>query len=141
MPGDIAGLRRAYTRDDLTEAEAPEDPTPLFERWFADACDCGLEDPNAMTLATVNAEGRPSARIVLLKGVDAEGFIFYTNYTSRKGRELDATGRAALVFYWGPLERQVRVEGTVARVSAELSDRYFASRPEGSRLGLSLIHI
>ena len=131
----VADLRQSYERGALDAADLPAAPLALFERWFADAQAADVPEPNAMTLATVGADGSPSARIVLLKGVDERGFAFYTNYDSRKGRELDATPRAALVFWWAALERQVRVEGQVERVSADETDAYYASRPPGSRLG------
>ena len=110
------------------------DPIQQFGLWFADASRAGLPEPNAMIVATASADGRPSARTVLLKGFDQRGFVFYTNYGSRKGRELDQNPRAALVFHWAPLERQVVIEGEAARVSAAESDSYFVSRPPGSRL-------
>ena len=133
MP-DLAGLRESYERGALDAADLPPDPLALFARWFADAQAAGTHEPNAMTLATATASGAPSARVVLLKGVD-HGFCFYTNHDSRKGRELDENPRAALVWWWPELERQVRVEGAVERVEAEAADAYFASRPRGSRLG------
>ena len=111
-----------------------DDPLRLFEEWFRAAREGGVAVPEAMTLATADAEGAPSARMVLLKGADAGGFVFYTGYESRKGRELEANPRAALVFYWQALGRQVRVEGAVDAVSAQESDAYFATRPRGSRL-------
>jgi pyridoxamine 5'-phosphate oxidase len=111
------------------------DPFILFESWFADASSSELNDPNAMTLATVDATGLPNARIVLLKGLDQDGFVFYTNTESTKGRELDASGKAALVFHWKTLLRQVRIRGLVARVSDAEADAYYASRPYGSRVG------
>jgi pyridoxamine 5'-phosphate oxidase len=113
------------------------DPDPIVElqRWLDAAIAAGIAMPNAMTLATVDAQGRPSARVVLLKGVDARGLVFYTNYTSRKARELDASPHAALVLYWEQLHRQIRVEGTVERVAPEESDAYFATRARGSQLG------
>jgi pyridoxamine 5'-phosphate oxidase len=117
----------------LVESEAPADPYALFERWYDDAVVAGLALPNAMTLATVSAEGRPAARMVLLKGIEDGAFVFYTNYESRKGRELSARPVAALVFHWAALERQVRVEGRVERVNEETSSAYFATRPLGSR--------
>lgn len=122
-----------FPRTPLDERDAPEDPYPLFERWYDDAVVAGLALPNAMTLATVGTSGRPAARMVLLKGIEEGGFVFYTNYESRKGHELAAHAYAALVFHWAPLERQVRVEGAVERVSAQASDAYFATRPLGSR--------
>ncbi|MFT3876476.1 MAG: pyridoxamine 5'-phosphate oxidase [Propioniciclava sp.] len=132
---DISGLRRSYEAGELDEAGLPEDPTALFARWFADARTQQGREPNAMTLATADAQGRPSARTVLLKGFDEAGLVWYTNYTSRKGRELEANPHAAVLFFWEPLERQVRVEGPVVRVAPEESDAYYAVRPLGSRLG------
>jgi pyridoxamine 5'-phosphate oxidase len=131
----IADLRKEYTLRGLDEADVSPDPIEQFHVWFGQAVSAGLAEPNAMTLATADAEGRPSARIVLLKGFDAAGFVFYTNYEGRKGRELAANPRAALVFYWPQLERQVRVEGGVAQVTPAESDAYFASRPVGARIG------
>lgn len=119
--------------ESLDEADVAAEPYTQFQRWFDEALRAELSTPNAMTLATVAADGAPSARIVLLKGVDHGGFVFYTSYHSRKGRELAANPRAALVFHWTELEREVRIEGTVARVSAAESDEYFASRPLPSR--------
>ena len=119
--------------ESFNEADVAAEPYTQFQRWFDEALRAELSTPNAMTLATVAADGAPSARIVLLKGVDHGGFVFYTNYHSRKGRELAANPRAALVFHWTELEREVRIEGTVARVSAAESDEYFASRPLPSR--------
>jgi len=119
--------------ESLNEAGVTADPYALFQRWFDAAVRAELPVLNAMTLATVNADGAPSARIVLLKGVDPKGFVFYTNYQSRKGRELAANPRAALVFYWTDLEREVRIEGVVEKTSAAESDEYFASRPLPSR--------
>ena len=121
-------------RSGLSEADADADPMRFFTRWLRDAVDAGLPLPNAMALATVSAEGTPDARIVLLKGLEHGGFTFYTNYRSRKARQLEARPAACLVFQWSELERQVRIEGTVEKVSAEESDQYFASRPLGSRL-------
>ncbi len=119
----------------MDEAQVDADPIVQFGRWFADAEAADLIEPNAMTLATVAAGGRPSARMVLLKGFDERGFVFYTNYESRKAAELDGNPIAALVFWWGALQRQVRVEGAVERVRREESEAYFRSRPLGSRLG------
>ncbi len=121
--------------DELTEHDLLPDPIALVQRWFADAQAAGLEQHDAMTLATATAEGRPSARAVLLKGIDQRGFAFFTNYESRKGRELEANPHAALMLLWIPLQRQVRVGGRVERLSAEESDAYFATRPRGSQLG------
>ena len=131
----IADLRREYTQHGLSESEVDADPFAQFRAWFDHALAAQLPEPNAMTLATTTPDGKPSARVVLLKGFDQRGFVFYTNYHSRKGSEIEASGWAALVFFWPELERQVRVEGRVERVSPQESDDYFASRPAGSRLG------
>ncbi len=131
----IPSLRTEYRLAGLDRAALDPDPVVQFGRWFDEAVRAGLPEPNAMTLATASAEGRPSARMVLLKGFDARGFVFFTNYESRKGAELAANPWAALVFHWGPLERQVRVEGRVERTGREESAAYFRSRPLGSRLG------
>ncbi len=128
-------MRISYERGSLDETQAADEPLRQFERWFAEAVDAGVLEPNAMTLATVGADGRPSTRIVLLKGVDAAGVVFYTNYDSRKGRELAANPQAALQFHWVELQRVVRIEGRVERTSAEESDAYYASRPVDSRIG------
>jgi len=129
----IASLRREYMGESLDEADVAAEPFTQFQRWFDEALRTELPMPNAMTLATATTNGTPSARIVLLKGIDHDGFVFYTSYHSRKGRELTANPRAALLFHWTELEREVRVEGAVERVSAGESDEYFASRPLGSR--------
>jgi pyridoxamine 5'-phosphate oxidase len=131
----LADLRMEYSAGGLSEEDAGHDPVALFHRWFQQALAAGLPDPNAFTLATCTPDGWPSARVVLLKGLDDRGFTFFTNYDSRKGRELAANPRAAMVFLWQQLERQVRVEGTVETVSAAESDAYYAVRPLGSRLG------
>ncbi len=123
-----------YDRDALDERTVASDPCVQFERWFEAARASAILDPGAMTLATVDADGRPSARIVLLRGFDARGFVFYSNYQSRKGRALVATPEAALVWFWPPLERQIRIEGGVERISAVESDAYFSARPRGHRL-------
>ncbi len=136
----LAELRQSYQRDTLDPADVPASPFDLFHAWFAEAQAAEAREPNAMTLATASAEGIPSARIVLIKGVDT-GFVFYTNTDSRKGRELAATPHAALTFWWPELERQVRVEGTVEPVSVAEADAYFASRPLGSRIGAPLIAV
>src|SRR6266540_2496314 len=132
---DLENLRTDYTKAGLSEAVAADDPIEQFRRWFHEALQAAVAEPNAMTLATASADGAPAARIVLLKGADERGFTFFGNYESRKGRELAENPRAALVFFWRELERQVRVEGGVTQVSREESDIYFASRPRGSRLG------
>ena len=134
----VADLRTEYARAGLIEEQLDPDPVRQFGIWFTEAQEASLPEPNAMTVATASRDGIPSARIVLLKGFDERGFVFYTNYGSQKGRELAANPRAALTFYWAALERQVRVSGTVAPVSREESQRYFDSRPLGSRLGASL---
>ena len=131
---NIADLRQEYMRAGLSESDVDRDPMRQFERWFEDALRAELPLVNAMTLATVGAAGKPSARVVLLKGVDGGGFVFYTNYASRKARELEAKGAACLVFMWSPLERQVRIDGTIERVSGADSDAYYKSRPLGARL-------
>ena len=132
---DLASLRREYAQKTLSETDVLSDPLAQFAVWMDEAIAGAALEPTAMTLATVGANGRPSARIVLLKGCDARGFVFYTNYGSRKGEEIAATGFASLVFMWKELERQVRVEGAVEKVTAGESDAYFASRPLGSRHG------
>jgi pyridoxamine 5'-phosphate oxidase len=119
----------------LNEADALADPIAQFRAWFEQALAANLTEPNAMTLATCTPAGVPSARIVLLKDLSEEGFTFFTSYEGRKAQELDANPHAALVFYWGDLERQVRIEGLVRKVPADVSDAYFASRPRGSQLG------
>jgi pyridoxamine 5'-phosphate oxidase len=131
---NVADLRQEYMRAGLSETQADRDPVRQFETWFQDALRARLPLPNAMTLATVDAAGAPSARVVLLKGVERGGFVFYTNYRSRKGLELAARAAACTVFLWSELERQVRIEGTVEKVSAEESDAYYATRPLGARL-------
>jgi pyridoxamine 5'-phosphate oxidase len=131
---DVARLRQEYMRAGLSERDAGSDPLRLFATWLEEAVKAGLPLPNAMTLATVSPEGAPDARIVLLKGLEEGGFAFYTNYASRKARQLAARPAACLVFQWSELERQVRVEGAVEKVSAAESDAYFASRPLGARL-------
>jgi pyridoxamine 5'-phosphate oxidase len=136
----LADLRENYTRAGLAESDVDPDPIVQFDRWFEQTRQAGLKEPNAMTLATATPEGSPSARIVLLKGIDAHGFAFYTNYESQKGRELTANPRAELVFYWAELERQVRIHGTVEKTPREESETYFHSRPRGSQLGALVSH-
>jgi pyridoxamine 5'-phosphate oxidase len=131
---NIAHLRQEYMRAGLAEGDAHADPLAQFQRWFHDAQAAELPLANAMTLATVAADGAPAARVVLLKGVEAGGFVFYSNYASRKGRELAAQPRACLVFLWSDLERQVRIEGRVEKVADADSDAYYVSRPLGARL-------
>jgi pyridoxamine 5'-phosphate oxidase len=131
----LSDMRQEYTWSGLSEADMDADPLRQFEKWLEQALAAHLPEPNAMTLATATPDGQPSARVVLLKAFDASGFTFFTNYDSRKGRELTANPRAALLFFWPQLQRQVRIEGTVERVAEAESDAYFRSRPLGSRLG------
>ena len=135
MSLNIADLRKSYERDELDENASAADPLDQFRTWLEQALKAELPEPNAMTLATVGADGRPSTRVVLIKGCDERGIVWYTNYDSRKGRELAAHPFAALQFHWVELERVVRIEGRVEKVSAEESDAYYASRPLDSRLG------
>jgi pyridoxamine 5'-phosphate oxidase len=132
---DLTDLRRAFEGEGLEAADLAADPMEQFRAWFEAAAASGALEPTAATLATADAAGRPSARVVLLKGYDARGFVFFTNYESRKGRELAANPSAALVFYWAPLNRQVRIEGEVERTARAESEAYFATRPLGARLG------
>lgn len=132
---DLAALRREYEGRGLDAADVDADPVVQFGRWFVEVRDAGYFEPNAMVLATVDAEGHPAARTVLLKGVDARGFAFYTNYTSAKAGELEQAGWAALTFSWSEVRRQVRVVGPVSRVDPAESDAYFATRPRGSQIG------
>ena len=133
--GHIADLRKSYERAELDESASLADPLAQFELWLQQALSGELPEPNAMTLATVGVDGRPSTRVVLIKGCDARGLVWYTNYDSRKGRELAAQPQAALQFHWVELERVVRIEGRVEKVDAAESDAYFASRPLDSRIG------
>ncbi len=135
MKPNIADLRRDYTRDGLMESQAPDEPMSLFATWFQQAVEIESTEPNAMMLATVDGQGQPHLRTLLLKGIDPRGFIFFTNYQSDKGRQLAEQPRAAMTFWWHDLERQVRIEGQVEQVSSDESDIYYHSRPVGSRLG------
>ena len=135
MDRKVADLRNEYTRAGLAEADLDPDPVVQFRIWFEDALAANLHEPNAMTLATATPDGRPSARVVLLKGFDERGFVFYTNYEGRKAGEIERNPHVALVFYWGELERQVRIEGRASRLPESESDAYYASSPRGSRLG------
>ena len=137
---DIAGLRQEYSRERLDESDVDHDPLSQFRKWFDEAVQAQIPMVNAMTLATVSSDSQPSARIVLLKGLDERGFVFYTHYASRKGEELAANPRAALLFYWIELEREVRIEGSIEKTSAHESDKYFATRPAGSRLAAHASH-
>ena len=131
----LAELRKNYSLGSLDAGDVDRNPFRQFEAWFAQALDAQLPEPNTMTLATVDSRGRPSARIVLIKGVDERGFVFFTNYDSRKGHEIADNPHASLLFFWIELERQVRIEGKVVKTSPTESDQYFQSRPLGSRIG------
>ncbi len=131
---DLAGLRTEYKRASLDEHDVDRDPVAQFARWFGEASAAAVPEPNAMTLATCDAGGKPAARIVLLKDVDERGFTFYTNYQSRKGREIAGNPEVALLFFWPELERQVRIEGRIEQVDTHTADAYFSSRPRLSRL-------
>jgi pyridoxamine 5'-phosphate oxidase len=131
----IADIRKEYKLQTLSEKDINKDPFGQFEKWWQEAIHCGVEEPNAMTLATASADAMPDARIVLLKGVDDRGFTFFTNYHSAKGHQLLENPRASLVFFWRELERQVRINGLVSLSPSTVSDEYFKSRPEGSRIG------
>jgi pyridoxamine 5'-phosphate oxidase len=133
-PDPLADRRRSYDRDTLDEARAPDNPLTLFQSWLDDALGADLLEPNAMTLATVDANGQPAARIVLLRGWNERGFVFFTNYVSAKGREVHANPTAALLFFWDKLERQVRINGRVEKLRGEESDAYFERRPRGHRI-------
>lgn len=135
QPGDVARMRREYVGDGLDESDAGDDPFVLFDRWFAEALESGVHEPNAMALATADADAVPAVRIVLLKGLDRDGAVFYTNYDSAKGHDLAANPRAAGVMLWHSMQRQVRFSGPVAKVPAAQSDAYFAARPRGAQLG------
>ena len=137
---DLASRREDYARGGLAESDLADDPIELFQRWYADAVDAGLHEPNAMAVATASTDASPSLRFVLLKGVSSEGFVFYTNLASRKGRELLANPHCALLFPWHPLERQVRVEGDASELSRAEVEAYFAARPRGSQLGAWASH-
>jgi pyridoxamine 5'-phosphate oxidase len=133
-PDPLLAIRHSYDRDTLDESRAALDPFVQFKAWIDDALAADLREPNAMTLATVGADGNPSARIVLLRGWDERGFVFFTNYVSAKGRDIETRPVAALVFFWDKLERQVRITGSVEKLAPDESDAYFALRPRGSRL-------
>ena len=135
MNESLSRLRREYRREVMTRAAMDPDPVEQFKRWLDDCRRAGLAEWNALSLATVSRDGHPSSRIVLLKGVEQGGFVFFTNYRSRKGREIENNPEVALTCWWPPLERQVRIEGRAARVEAAQSDAYFRERPRGSRLG------
>jgi pyridoxamine 5'-phosphate oxidase len=132
--GHVKSLRREYSGESLDESTVEHDPFLQFSKWFREVVEVGISDPNAMVLATASREGKPSARVVLLRGLDRNGLVFYTNYDSRKAKDILRVPKVAVVFFWSELSRQVRVEGTVKKVSAKESDEYFRSRPEGSQL-------
>lgn len=131
----IENLRKEYSSESLTEKDVAKDPVKQFGKWFKEALDSGMHEPNAMTLATTSIDRKPSARIMLLKGYEERGFIFYSNYLSAKGKEMAKNPVVALVFFWPGLGRQVRIEGTVEKLSKEESERYFHSRPKASQIG------
>lgn len=135
MSTPIADIRKEYKLQTLSEKDIHKDPFAQFEKWWQEAIHSGVEEPNAMTLATASADAMPDARIVLLKGFDNRGFTFFTNYRSAKGQQLLENPRASLVFFWKELERQVRISGLVSLAPEAVSDEYFKSRPEGSRIG------
>lgn len=135
MNRDIQDLREDYRLGSLIESQVPESPFELFKEWFDDAQAAQVPEPNAMTIATVNRDGKPSARIVLLKGYHDKGFIFYTNYDSRKGQDIAANPFVSVVFLWKEIERQVRIEGSVIKLSEEKSTKYYHSRPKDSQIG------
>ena len=132
---EIQNIRNEYLAASLSETDTDSNPVKQFEKWFNEALKVEIQEPTAMTLATATSDGRPSARIVLMKGFDQNGFIFYTNYLSRKGKELAKNPLGSLLFFWGTLERQVRIEGTIEKISKENSIEYFHNRPRASQLG------
>lgn len=134
---NIQNLRQDYRAAELSEADIDKNPIAQFAKWFKDALDAKLYEPNVMTLATADLSGKPSSRILLLKGFDEDGFVFFTNYNSKKGKDLQENPQAAMQFFWPELERQVRIEGIVTKASAEASTAYFHSRPKGSQIGAS----
>jgi pyridoxamine 5'-phosphate oxidase len=136
----LHALREEYRRDALDEANCHADPMEQFRRWMSEARAAQLKEPNALTLSTATSDGKPSGRIVLLKEIARDALIFYTNYTSRKGQEIEANPWVSLTFYWAELERQVRIEGGATKVSREKSEQYFRGRPRGSRLGALASH-
>ncbi|WP_367867166.1 pyridoxamine 5'-phosphate oxidase [Pedobacter sp. WC2423] len=134
---NIQNLRQDYRAAELSEADIDKNPIVQFAKWFKDALDAKMYEPNVMTLATADLSGKPSSRILLLKGFDEDGFVFFTNYNSKKGKDLQENPQAAMQFFWPELERQVRIEGTVTKATAEASTAYFHSRPKGSQIGAS----
>ncbi len=140
MDEDVADLRREYADQGLEEADLAPDPVTMFGRWFDDAVAAGIHEPNAMVVATADADGRPSARMVLLKGVDERGFVFFTNSASRKGVELAANDACSLLFPWHALERQIRIDGDARLLDRDAVENYFARRPRGSQIGAHASH-
>ncbi|WP_328527555.1 pyridoxamine 5'-phosphate oxidase [Nocardioides sp. NBC_00368] len=140
LSAELAAARESYTRDGLTEDDLAADPFQQFERWYAEARDAGIVEPNAMVVSTVSADGAPSSRTVLLKGFSTEGFTFFTNTASRKGSDLAHNPRCAVLFPWHPLERQVRIDGVAHQLSTEDVEAYFSQRPRGSQLGAHASH-
>ncbi len=140
MTSELADLRKEYTLNGLDKSDVSPNPIIQFQQWFDAALSAGVHEPNAMHLTTLGKDGQPSGRIVLVKGVDERGFSFYTNYESRKGEELISHPMASLTFFWPELERQIRLEGAVEKVSADESDAYFNSRPRGSQIGAWVSH-
>ena len=138
MQSDIAGIRKTYSQKTLSEDDIDKDPLKQFDKWWQEALASSIDEVNAMTLATASADGIPSARVVLLKGYSQEGFVFFTNYDSYKGKQLMENPKACLVFFWKELERQVRITGMVQKISDPQSDAYFKTRPFGSQLGASV---
>lgn len=138
MQSEIAGLRKSYSQKSLSEGDIDKDPLKQFDKWWQEAVTSTIDEVNAMTLATASADGVPSARVVLLKGFSQDGFIFFTNYDSYKGKQLMENPKACLVLYWKELERQVRITGMVQKISDQENDEYFRSRPLGSQLGASV---
>ncbi|MGZ3944778.1 MAG: pyridoxamine 5'-phosphate oxidase [Mucilaginibacter sp.] len=132
---DIQHIRNEYSKESLSEKDTDKDPIKQFDKWFTEVLKSEQAEPTAMTLATATTDGRPSARIVLMKGFNGDGFSFYTNYLSRKGKEIAKNPLGALIFFWDTLERQVRIEGTIEKLSREESEKYFHSRPKGSQVG------
>lgn len=140
LSAELAAARESYTRSGLTEGDLADDPFEQFERWYAEARDAGIVEPNAMVVSTVSADGAPSSRTVLLKGFSTEGFTFFTNTASRKGWDLAHNPRCAVLFPWHPLERQVRIDGLARELSREDVEAYFSQRPRGSQLGAHASH-
>ena len=132
---NISNIRKEYMLESLSEADVERDAMQQFDKWWQQAIESNIDEVNAMTIATVNASGQPSARVVLLKGYDERGFVYFTNYNSHKGKDIESNSKVCLVFFWKELERQIRIEGVVQKVTAEESDAYFNSRPNESKLG------